>query len=347
MDLDDLGFSDFFRSQVTAAGTLDLIPARVARVAAEGCELSTARGELRAHIPATVATRTQPVVGDWVLVDCSIADAVIRHVLDRRTQVVRQTAGRRTTAQVIAANVDVVFVVTGLDGDFNLRRIERYLTLVHDSGARPVLLLTKASLCDDVEDRLRAARSVSLGVDAHAIDVLAGIAADVPAGYLGRGITAALVGSSGAGKSTLLNHLLGAERMATAEVRRKDDRGRHTTSHRELFWLPTGGAVIDNPGMREIQLWLEGDGLDRTFSDIDELATGCRFSDCTHRHEPGCAVRAAVERGDLDAARLDSFHRLRDEIEVTERRRSPAEQRAHARRFAKIVKQAKKLRKQR
>jgi len=346
MDLDDLGFSDFFRAQAAAAAG-ELIPARVARVVADWCELSAASGEARAHLPTTVGATTQPVVGDWVLFERSSDDAVIRRVLERRTQVARQTAGRRTTVQVIAANVDVVFVVTGLDGDFNLRRLERYLTLVHDSGARPVVLLTKASLCADIEDKLGAARSVSLDVDVHAIDVLAGIEAGVPASYLGRGITVALVGSSGAGKSTLLNHLLGEERMATAEVRGGDDRGRHTTSHRELFWLPTGGAIIDNPGMREIQLWLEGDGLERTFSDLDELAGGCRFSDCTHRHEPGCAVRAAVERGDLDAARLDSFHRLRDEIEATERRRSPAEQRAHERRFAKVVKQAKKLTKHR
>jgi ribosome biogenesis GTPase len=346
MGLDDLGFSDYFRTQAAAAAD-NLIPARVARVAADWCELSTASGELRAHVPATVAAETQPVVGDWVLLDCSADDAVVRRVLERRTQIVRQTAGRRTTAQVIAANVDVAFVVTGLDGDFNLRRLERYLTLVHDSGAMPVVLLTKASLCDDVVARLEDARSVCLGVDVHAIDVIAGIEAEVPASYLGRGITAALVGSSGAGKSTLLNHLLGQERMTTAEVRDGDDRGRHTTSHRELFWLPTGGAVIDNPGMREIQLWLEGDGLDRTFSDLDELAAGCRFSDCTHLREPGCAVRAAVERGDLDPARLDSFHRLQAEIEATERRRSPAEQRAHERRFAKVVKQAKKLGKHR
>jgi ribosome biogenesis GTPase len=347
MDLDELGFSDFFRSQAAAPEDADFRPARVVRVVADWCELSTPSEDVRAHVPARVTAERQPVVGDWVLIERSTEDTVIRRVLDRRTQIVRQTAGRRTTAQVIAANVDVVFIVTGLDGDFNPRRIERYLTLVHDSGARPVVLLTKASLCDDVEDKLNAARSVSLGVDVHAIDVIAGIEAEVPRSYLGPGVTAALVGSSGAGKSTLLNHLLGEERMATAEVRGKDDRGRHTTSHRELFWLPTGGAIIDNPGMREIQLWLESGGLDRAFSDVEELAARCRFADCTHAHEPGCAVRSAVERGDLDATRLDSFHRLQAEIDATERRRSPADQRAHERRFAKVVKQAKKLRKHR
>jgi ribosome biogenesis GTPase len=346
MTLSDLGFSDFFAQQLDDPSP-GSVPARVVRLAPHECQLCTPDGDLVAHVPTRVADARTPVVGDWVLVDLRADPPVIQRVLDRRTSVVRKSAGRRTQAQSIAVNVDVVFVVTGLDGDFNLRRIERYLALVFDSGARPVVLLTKAGLCADVEERRLAAESVAPGVDVHAIDVLAGIGADVPGRYLGAGVTAALVGSSGAGKSTLLNHLVGERRMDTGAVRRGDDRGRHTTTHRELFWLPEGGAIIDNPGMRELGLWLENDGLAHAFSDIEEIASGCRFGDCTHRHEPGCAVVAAVEDGELAPERLEGFLDLQAEAESSERRRDAAERRAHERRGSKVIRQVMRMKKNR
>ena len=336
MNLQQLGFSDFFEKQLEEGSRL--VPARVVRLAPHECQLGSADGDLSAHVPARVAAERPPAIGDWVLVDADTDPPVLDRVLDRRTAITRQGAGRRTQAQLIAANVDIVFVVTGLDGDFNLRRIERYLAVVFDSGARPIVLLTKAGICDDVESHLADARAVAPGVDVHAIDVLADIGAQVPSSYLQPGVTAALVGSSGAGKSTLLNHLLGEQRMATGAVREGDDRGRHTTTHRELFWLPEGGAVIDNPGMRELALWLEHDGLAHAFSDIEELAAGCRFGDCSHEHEPGCAVVAAAESGELDADRLDSYRRLVAEAEASERRRDVAQQRAWERKGSKMIK---------
>lgn len=337
MNLEQLGFSDFFQNQLDPASSL--VPARVVRLAPHECQLRSAEGDLTAHVPARVAAERAPAIGDWVLVDAETQPPVIDRVLERRTAITRQSAGRRTQAQLIAANVDLVFIVTGLDGDFNLRRIERYLAVVYDSGARPVVLLTKAGICEDADELLAEAESVAPGVDVHAIDVLAGIGADVPSGYLEPGITAALVGSSGAGKSTLLNHLLGEQRMATGAVREGDDRGRHTTTHRELFWLEEGGAVIDNPGMRELALWLEHDGLSHAFSDIEDLARACRFGDCTHEHEPGCAVVAAVESGELDPDRLDSYQRLAAEAEASERRRDVAQQRAWERKGSKMIKE--------
>lgn len=345
-NLTDLGFSDFFAQQLLGAPA-ELRPGRVIRLAPHECLLTTADGDVLAHVPTRVAQAQPLAVGDWAAFHATTAPPVLDRVLDRRTSIARKRAGRRTQAQAIAANVDVVFAVTGLDGDFNPRRIERYLAAIFDSGARPVVLLTKAAIAEDVESSLAAARAVAPGVDVHAVDVLAGICADAPASYVEAGVTVALVGSSGAGKSTLLNHLWGAERMATGAVRAGDSRGRHTTTHRELFWLPGGGAVIDNPGMRELGLWLDNDGLAHAFADIEGLADRCRFADCTHTHEPGCAVVEAAEDGVLDPSRLDSFRRLAAEAESTERRRDVAERRAHERRGSKMIRQVLALKKNR
>jgi ribosome biogenesis GTPase len=344
MNLAALGFSEFFarqHRQCEATG----VAARVTRVSGWKCELRTEEGGLVAHIPQRIrkARSRSPVVGDWVLVDLEGVEPQVTHVFERRTRVARRAAGRRTEVQLIAANVDVVWVVTGLDGDFNIRRIERYLTVVADSGARAAVLLTKAAVCADVAEKTASAQSVSIGVPVHALDVLAGHNTESLDAYLVSGQTIGLVGSSGAGKSTIINHLLSAPTMATAEVRSGDDRGRHTTTHRELFWLPSGAAVIDNPGMREVQLWVDGDALDEAFPDVKDAARACRFNDCTHTREPGCAVRDAVEEGSLDGRRLQSYQDLQADIEGDARRRNEHERRAGERAFGKMVREAKRL----
>ena len=226
----------------------------------------------------------------------------------------RKVAWSETKPQVVAANVDVAFVVCGLDLNYNVRRIERYLTLAWESGAQPVVLLTKADLCDDVESYVYEVEAVAYGVPVHAVSAPHGDGVETVRGYVPGGRTAALLGSSGVGKSTLVNALLGEDLLATQEIR-EDGRGRHTTSHRQLVPLPDGGLMLDTPGMRELQLWDADSGLEAAFGDLESLAAQCRFADCTHREEPDCAVRAALANGTLDLERYESWRKLQRELE--------------------------------
>jgi len=300
---------------------------------AEGLAVVSGRFRYEAAGPADF-----PAVGDWVAIDGSPADdaATIHARLPRRTAFSRLAAGRRTEAQVVAANVDVVFVAMGLDGDFNLRRLERYLAVAWDSGASPVVLLTKTDRCPDVDGREVAVRSVAPGVPVLPISALTGDGLDDVRAWLEPGRTAAMIGSSGVGKSTLINVLAGHDVLATREVRTGDDRGRHTTTHRQLLALPGGGMVIDTPGMRELGLWDGGESIGDTFSEIDELAASCRFADCRHEREPGCAVLAAIGDGSLPGERLRNRRKMEREAARTEARRTPSE-RTEARRFARLV----------
>ena len=280
-----------------------------------------------------------PAVGDWVGFASSLHDGALRIdvVLPRRSSLTRRAAGSRVMVQVVAANVDVLFVATSLNGDLNPRRLERYVAMGKESGAETVVLLTKSDLSDEGEAGA-AQLSEQLGVSVVALSGRTGEGLDAIATWLVPGRTVALVGSSGVGKSTLLNRLAGEELMVTQEIREDDARGRHTTTHRELFRLPGGALLLDTPGMRELGLWDAEEGVDETFADLVALASRCRFADCSHRFEPGCAILAEVRAGRLDDARVKSYRRLSHE--VAELPATTAAKRAKDRRFGKAVRTA-------
>ena len=314
------------------------------RVLTESGEaVATPAGRLRLEARGRIDL---PAVGDWVALkgETAAARAVVQAVVPRRSAFIRRAAGDQTAEQVVAANVDSVLLVSGLDQDFNPRRIERYVLLAWESGARPVVILNKADLRADADDCRRAIEEVAPGVDVHAISTRDPPSLAVLRPYLGPGRTVALLGSSGVGKSTLLNRLLGADVQATRAVREHDQRGRHTTSDRHLFVLPGGALAIDTPGMRELQLWESGGGLRATFEDVETLGPLCRFRDCTHQAEPGCAVLAAVAEGRLAADRLESFHKLRGELRHIERKQDERVQAEDNRKWRSIHKAARKHR---
>ena len=332
MQLRRLGWNQILEDTFHPFREQGLVPARVARedrgryLLLDGrCERpAVLAGRLRHEARSRAAL---PAVGDWVAARAgAAAAATIVAVLPRASAFVRKVAGETTEEQVLAVNVDTVFLVNGLDGEFNPRRIERYLAATWESGAAPVLVLNKADLAGDLVARRAEAEAVAIGVPVVAVSALARTGLDALAPWLEPGRTVALLGSSGAGKSTLVNALLGTERQATGPVRADDSRGRHVTARRELVPLPGGALLLDTPGLRELQLWGDDGGLGGAFPDVAELAAACRFRDCGHADEPGCAVRAAVERGALDAARLESWHRLGREL-----RRLEARQDARAR----------------
>jgi ribosome biogenesis GTPase len=261
-----------------------------------------------------------PAVGDWVALRPSQGDgrATIAAVLPRRSKLSRKVPERELEEQVLAANVDVIFIVTSLNRELRLRRLERYLATAWESGATPVILLTKSDLADDAAARRAEVESIAFGVPVHVVSAVTGEGLDELPPYFTGHSTGVFLGSSGVGKSTLINALAGQELQATAEIRASDDRGRHTTTRRELIVLPDGGIVIDSPGMRELQLWESEDGMDTTFADVNELMSRCRFSDCSHEQEPGCAVKRALADGSLARERWESYTRLQRELRALE-----------------------------
>jgi ribosome biogenesis GTPase len=314
VQIEKFGWNDFFAAQV-CPGT----PGRVASALRERFSVWTETGEIEASPSGNLRQSggAWPAVGDWVVLR---QDApVIEHVLERRTLLSRKQPGRGLGEQVLAANIDVLFIVCGLDADYNERRIERYLVLARQSGARPVILLNKADLAEDnglhlpgVIDRLRKWS----GAPVVALSALLADGISMPGLHLRAGETAALIGSSGVGKSTLVNRLLGEERQTTRDVRSDDGRGRHTTTTRSMFLMPAGWLLIDMPGLREVQLWASSDQLDAGFADIRDLAAGCRFRDCSHTGEPGCAV---LQSG-IDEGRIGNYHKMQRELDYLERK---------------------------
>lgn len=328
MNLKKLGWNSYFEALFADINNNDgLIPMRIIMPHSNGylglgenTELSLfSSGRLKHEAKSR---SDLPVVGDWVAVRPRIGEGTgaIQAILARKTQFSRKVPGKASREQVLVANVDTVFIVTGLDLDYNLQRLERYLTLAWDSGANPIIILNKADLCDDLDEKLEAVESIAFGIPVHAISATQNTGVAELQKYFVEGQTVALLGSSGVGKSSLINQLLGEERQRVVEVREDDSHGRHTTTHRELFFLPNDGMIIDNPGMRELQMLTNLGGLQETFDDIERLAENCRFRDCQHQTEPGCAVLAALESGELEKRRYQNYLKLHKEIEFQTRR---------------------------
>jgi ribosome biogenesis GTPase / thiamine phosphate phosphatase len=352
--LKELGWDLYFEAVWRSQQRPDCVPGRVVsqqrglwRIAGDFAECwAGPSGKLRS---AGEANGEWLVVGDWVAAELTGENqrAAIQAILPRRTRFARKVAGKGVEEQVIAANVDTLLLVCALDGDFNLRRLERYLAQCWASGVVPVVVLNKADQCDDVVARTLETQRIANGVPVFALSALAGEGIDVLRTFLSAGLSAAqtivVLGSSGAGKSTLLNRLLGREVQKVQAVRERDGRGQHTTTTRELFLLPCGAVAIDTPGLRELQLWDAEEGMARAFADIDELASQCRFRDCRHGVEPGCAVRAALENGELDPERLASRRKLEREQEFL-RRKVNAAAREDARDRMKVMERVRRQR---
>ena len=349
-----LGWDDRWAEVWRSLGLAECVPGRVALEHNHVLRVLTAEGERLAETAGRMKHRASgrhelPAVGDWVAVrpEASGRRALIRAVLPRRSAFSRKAAGRDTEQQVVAANIDTVFVVFGLDKPVNLRAIERYLAVAKRGGARPVVVLNKVDLAEDVDGALVAARAVALDVPVVAVSARDGAGLGAFQDWVVQGRTVALLGPSGAGKSSLVNRLVGRELLPTGEVRSWDARGRHTSVHRQLVVREAGGLIIDTPGMRELQLWDTEGAAAESFADIGALAGGCRFRDCRHDREPGCAIRAAVASGELAGDRYESFLKLQGEEQALAERR---DERAHeqAGREARLLSKAyKALQKQR
>jgi ribosome biogenesis GTPase / thiamine phosphate phosphatase len=337
IELSDIGWNEQWASLFAQHATPDSIPARVAIEFNHIYRVLTADGELQAQLSGRLRHQAAgrhelAAVGDWVALRRTPGEksGTIEAILPRRSKFSRKVAGELTEEQVVASNIDTVFLVMGLDGDYNPRRFERYLLTSYESGAQPVVLLSKADLADDVALRVAEIQSLAPGAPVHATIAvrralpngsIAEPDVQVVEQYLGAGRTGAMLGSSGAGKSTMINALVGTPVLKTREVRASDSRGRHTTRHRQMIVLPGRGVMIDTPGMRELQLWDVSEGAKDTFEDIDQLRAGCHFTDCRHRDEPRCAVKAAVAEGAVSAERLESYLKLQHELRELDARR--------------------------
>ncbi len=297
-----------------------LFIARVTEQHRELYKVMSECGEIDASVSGKFAYQANdqtsfPAVGDWVMidrVDGSAGNAIIHHILRRKSVLARQAAGTENAGQIIAANIDTIFICMSLNADFNIRRMERYLTIAWDSMATPVIVLTKSDLCIDLPEKLDEVSSVSMGVDVISCSSENEDGHEAINAYVGQGKTIAFIGSSGVGKSTLINRLMGQDLLATKAIREDDAKGRHTTTHRQLLLLPNGGIVIDTPGMRELQIYTGN--LSKTFEDIEDIAARCKFGDCSHGTEPGCAIREAIENGTLSEKRFESYLKLQREL---------------------------------
>jgi ribosome biogenesis GTPase / thiamine phosphate phosphatase len=350
--LEDLGWDLYFQKHFETLNISNSVPARVASESKGSFQLFSQFGELAAGISGKMRFSAEkenpyPAVGDWVVVKPLVNEqkGIIQAVLPRKSKFSRKAAGERTDEQIVSANVDTVFIVSGLDGgrNLNLRRIERYLTLAWSSGATPVIVLNKVDLCPDVSSYIRTVEDIAPGTSIYPVSAKKRMGLDALRNYITKGTTAAFLGSSGVGKSALINSLLGEEKQETGDVRQDDRMGRHTTTRRELFLLPGGGVVIDTPGMREIQLWAGEDDLQGVFQDIEILARQCRFKDCSHNVETGCAVKAAIDQGDLDPARLESYRKLQNELVYLASREEGSTRLYEKLKYKKIAKWVKEL----
>jgi len=337
LSLPMLGWSHFFQQQLSLEEWESTVPARVFAVHRNTVDVAGEHGRQTITLPGSWHLRDSedlPTVGDWLLLDSSTGQA--QRVLERKSLFCRKAAGSESKVQLIAANVDTLFIVTSCNQDFNLSRLERYLALALESKVEPVVVLTKTDLVDDISDYLGQAMSLNPDMAVEGVNALDSASAASLFSWCGSGQTVALVGSSGVGKSTLINSLCGEPRQETGAIRQDDARGRHTTTSRTIHFLPEGGLLIDSPGLRELQLGECQDGISSLFEDIEELAQSCRFNDCRHQHEDGCAVKAAVSWGDLSPRRLANYQKLMAEQERNAE--TIAERRRRERNFGKFCK---------
>lgn len=322
MDFNKLGWNAFLDEHSLKYQNKHFYIGRICSEHKNSYKLLCAKGELTAVISGKFRNecninKNYPAVGDWVAFDLIENEnkAIIQDVLPRKSRFCRKAAGQKTEEQVIAANIDTAFIVCALNYDFNLRRIERYLSLTWQSGITPVIVLAKPDLCQDLDKKLLEVESIAFGVDIHVVNNLSkdGIKQLEP--YCKEGQTIILLGSSGVGKSSLINNLLHEDRMQIKDLRKNIDKGQHTTTHRQMLIIPTGGLIIDTPGMRELQLWDADEGLSNCFEEIETLALNCRFNDCKHQNEPDCAIQQAINDGQLDIRRLENYSKMLKEQE--------------------------------
>ena len=338
------GWSDLLAAAFAPHASAGHTPGRVVVQQRDRYLVATDEGELRAKASGRLRHEAReagyPAVGDWVALSMNPEEraATIHAVLPRRTAFVRRAADSLQSLQVIAANIDVAFIVTSMNADLNPRRIERYLAAAWQSGARPVVVLTKSDLCADPQGQAAEIEALAAGCPVMVVSAREGFGLDGLLAHVGAGETCVLIGSSGVGKSTLVNAFLGEDRMATRAIREGDDQGRHTTSHRQLVLLPGGGLIVDTPGIREVGLIDADEGVSVVFDDIERLALDCRFNDCGHTHEPGCAVRAALQSGALDPGRWAHFQKLGLELAVVDEKADRAAKDAERRRLAALQK---------
>jgi ribosome biogenesis GTPase / thiamine phosphate phosphatase len=349
MSLRELGWNPFFDGHFLDESMTGSVPARVSEESKGFYRVLAEEREYLAQIAGRVRYRAEersdfPAVGDWVVIvpRPSEGRASIAAILPRRSILSRKVAGRAVEEQILATNLDTVFIVNSLNQEFKLRRIERYLATVWQSGAQPVVLLNKADLCTDGGTLLCEVESVAPGSPVHLLSATTGFGLDAVRQYLSEGQTAAFIGSSGVGKSTIINALRGEALQRIQSIRPGDDRGRHATTSRQMIVLPEGGVVVDTPGMRELQLWESGSGISQAFEDLEALAQGCRFRDCRHRGEPGCAIPQALEDGTLLPERLENYRKMQAEQRFLETKTDPAARRAVKERWKKLCKAQKR-----
>jgi ribosome biogenesis GTPase len=354
MNVETLGWNDSFAAAFTAYTGKQYTVGRVSAEHRTLYEVLTTQGAIPAVVSGKFLHTAQtpaefPAVGDWVVLTINETEhkAIIHAILPRKSRFSRTAAGNTTDEQIIAANIDTLFIVSSLNREFNVRRIERYITMAWESGATPVIVLSKADLCEDIDGCLQAVEDIAPGIPVHVVSALQDDGLDELGPYFREGSTIVVLGSSGVGKSTLLNALIGDDILKTSDIASYKDRGRHTTTHRQMVVLPGRGILIDTPGLRELRLHDEGDNVSRTFADIETLMQSCRFLDCTHNGEPGCAVDTAIDDGSLDPDRYESFLKLQREA-AHHRRKELRSERAQTRKNIKTPydRKTEKLRRQ-